>query len=57
MTFYEFVQWCFRDGDAAIMSLVAIFVISKAIARIVSAFRSNGDTYHYHYNNEDEDES
>ena len=57
MTFFEFIQWCFRDSDSAVMTLIAIYVISKALSRIIASLRSRGDTYHYHYiDNEEESE-
>ncbi len=39
MTFYEFVQWCFRDSDSSLWTVVVMIVASHCIARIIKAFR------------------
>jgi hypothetical protein len=34
MDFYQFVQWCFRDGDATFMTLIVLGMLCATVANI-----------------------
>lgn len=40
MSLFEFVQWCFRDGNAGFWTVIVGWLFFTGLASVIAAFRS-----------------
>jgi hypothetical protein len=41
MDFYTFIQWCFRDGDATIITLMVLGMVFSFIVKVIRVITHN----------------
>lgn len=44
MTFYEFIQWCFKDQNSGIATIIVLGVIFGGLVSIIKAIKGNSST-------------